>query len=234
MVAPEITAALQSEGLKPVRIKHRAQYLRRYGFRPDIVVDVGVYRGTDWLYSAYGDADFLLVDPLAETEALVAARAPADYEFLPVALGEAEGELVLNVPRTKTGGGNLAGFHARIDVSRTWYSEAEPRVVPVRTLDAVMRDRPGSVGLKIDTEGHEVAVLAGAKETLKRCLFVVAEVSVSRRFADTPLPSALIARLAAAGLELRDVIDMAPPEGDLPRHMDLLFTRWADAQEGAA
>lgn len=232
---PQARAALKGTGLKPVRIKQTVHYLRRFGLTPDIVVDVGVYDGTGWLYRAFAGARFLLIDPLAESEALVAPIAPEGHEFLAVALGAEDGDMDLTVTRNAKGrGGNLSGFHARIDRSREWATLTEQRRVPVRRLDAIMADRPGSVGLKIDTEGHEAAVLDGAPETLRRCLFVVAEVSVSQRFDRTPLPSALVARLAAAGLELRDVIEMAPADHDMPRHMDLLFTRWPEAEGAAA
>ncbi|MCR8724050.1 FkbM family methyltransferase [Frigidibacter sp. ROC022] len=234
MANPQARAALKGTGLKPVRIKQTVHYMRRFGFSPDIVVDVGVYDGTGWLYRAFEGAQFLLIDPLSESAELVAPIAPPGHEFLAVALGSEDGEMDLTVThKANGGGGNLSGFHRRVDGSRNWSSWTEQRRVPVRRLDEIMADRPGSVGLKIDTEGHEAEVLDGAGETLRRCVFVVAEVSVSRRFAETPLPSALIARLAEAGLELRDVLAMAPPDHDMPRHMDMLFTRWPQ-QEGIA
>src|SRR5512145_2984202 len=43
--------------------------LRELGFRPDIVIDVGVAKGTDDLYRAFPDSFFLLMEPLKEFEA---------------------------------------------------------------------------------------------------------------------------------------------------------------------
>jgi FkbM family methyltransferase len=233
MKTAEARAALKGSGLIPVRAKRTFQYLRRFGFRPDLVVDVGVWDGTPWLYRAFPDTPFLLVDPLVESQVRCAAVAPARHDFVLAALGAEAGEADLAVPQAREGGaGALTGFHRRIDASARWTGETVARRVPVRRLDDVMAGRPGAVGLKIDTEGHEVAVLDGAPQTLARCEFVIVEVSVSARFEDTPLPSAIVGRLAAAGLELRDMLDMAPGDHDMPRHMDLLFSRWPRVQTG--
>ena len=53
--------------------------------------------------------------------------------------------------------------------------------------------------------------------------------SVAHRFQNTAPPSALIAHLAAAGLEFRDILAAATYAGKrpVPQNMDVLFTRWA-------
>jgi hypothetical protein len=103
--------------------------------------------------------------------------------------------------------------------------------VPVARLDDLAGDYAGRVGLKIDTEGFEAEVLQGAAETLKRAEFVILELSVTPRFDGVLPPSAAIGLLAAAGLELRDVLAVAdgPGKRARPRHMDVLFSRWTDA-----
>ena len=72
-------------------------------------------------------------------------------------------------------------------------------------------------------------MLAGGPDTLKRCEFVILELSVTERFTQSTPPSAAIALLADAGLELRDILAIAdgPGKRAQPRHMDVMFTRWA-------
>ena len=48
----------------------------------------------------------------------------------------------------------------------------------MKTLDSLLKDvsNLGKLGIKIDTEGYELEVILGAKETLKKSKFVIAEV----------------------------------------------------------
>lgn len=226
----DIRRAAKSEGFALHPIKTRPPYLKGYGFAPDFVIDVGVHAGTPWLYRAFPEAHFVLVDPQAECEALVKAGvAPKSWDFRAVALGAEQGTAVLNVPETAPGkGGAMASLLERTDKLADSFTEVMPREVPVLTLDDLAADLPGRIGLKIDTEGFELNVLRGGADTLKRCDFVILEMSVTHRFKGVAPPSTVIAHLAKAGLEFRDVLAVAANAGKKaqPRHMDVLFTRW--------
>ncbi len=211
-------------------LKTRSFYMRGYMFAPDVVFDVGVGAGTRWLYKTYPDARFVLVDP-QERSAERSKSAARGFDFHAVALGASDGEAVLKIPRTDDGRGNaMASLFERTDRLSTQFEAISEETVPVRTLDGLAADYPGRVGLKIDTEGAEIEILKGATETLKRTDFVVLEVSVTRRFDNIPKPSQAVALLADAGLEMRDILATAETAGPRakPRHMDVLFTRWAE------
>ncbi len=203
-------------------------YLRGYKFRPDVVFDVGVFGGTGWLYKCYPGAKFVLIDPQPGCEDRVSLK-PKDYDFHSVALGEEAGTVKLNVPETRPGrGGAMASILDRTDRASNRFSSVETVDVPMERLDTVAAGYDGRVGLKIDTEGYEGQVLAGAPETLKRTDFVVLEMSVAKRFEGAAMPSVLVAHLAEAGLEFRDVLTAATYPGKRPRphNMDVLFARW--------
>ncbi len=222
----ELRRDLRRAGLAAGPIKTTPAYLARYGFAPDLVIDVGVHDGTPYLYKSFPQADFVLVDPLpGSAEAVAQAKPPARFSFHAVALGAKPGRAVLSVPTTKPGkGSKMASLKARIDSQTRFITATEEIEVEVTTLDSLMAQTPGRCGLKIDTEGSELDVLQGGQETLARCDFVILELSVTPRFAGLAPPSAVIAELARHGLELRDLLDGGPaPE---PRHMDALFTRW--------
>lgn len=227
----EVRRTLKSEGMLAHPIKTRAFYLKGYGFAPDVVFDVGVHDGTPWLYKSFPDAQFVLIDPQAGSEAAVRSTGiPQQFDFVSVAVGAENGVATLNLPETAPGkGGAMASLLTRTDRLANSFTRVDRLEVPVKRLDDIAADYSGRCGLKIDTEGFEAAVLQGAPETLKRCDFVILELSLSKRFDGVAPPSQVVALLADAGLEMRDILAVADGAGKRaqPRHMDVLFTRWA-------
>lgn len=221
---------LRQNGQVSVPKKDQPEYFQEYGLRPDVVVDVGVHDGTPLLYKAFPDAKFVLIDPRVESEGEMRARhAPGDYDFHPCAAGAEGGALELRIPILPKGETPaMAGFRKILGPMGRRVTRYETRTVPVRRLDDIMDGYSGRVGLKIDTEGFELDVLQGAKETLQRCDFVMVELSVTHRFEDVAPPSLIFAELARAGLEFRDVLRTTGDGrgGPRPRLFDVLFTRW--------
>jgi FkbM family methyltransferase len=222
---------LRQKGLVALADKSQAAHLLQFGLVVDVVFDIGVDTGTPFLYQAFPEAHFVLIDPRAEAEAaMTGPDAPAKASFHAVALGADAGEMTLNIPFSDKGEqGAMASLRQRQDYLADQIKWVETRQIPVAPLDTIAVAYTGRVGLKIDTEGFEDEVLAGATETLARCDFVILEMSLTQRFDTTAPPSQIIARLAAAGLEFRDVLRMTGDGrgGPTPRLMDVLFTRWA-------
>jgi FkbM family methyltransferase len=226
----EMRKSLRSEGMAIHPIKTRAPYLRGYGFSPEVVFDVGVADGTPWLYRAFPDARFVLIDPLSGSADAVRAKGHLEeFHFHATALGASEGKATLTVPYNDKGKQPaMSSLMRRTDRLAKDFTRTETIDVAVKPLDRIALAYPGRAGLKIDTEGSELAILQGAGETLKRCEFVILELSVSHRFSGVGAPSQAVALLAEAGLELRDMLSVGagPGKRARPRYFDLLFTRW--------
>jgi FkbM family methyltransferase len=148
-------------------------HARRVGVAPGTVVDVGVAAGTPDLYAAFPDAALLLVEPLAdlhraELDALAGRRPTV---VAPVAAGPAPGERRIAVHRVPACSSMLGG--------RVGEGEAVQRTVPVARLDDLVAEHrlAGPHVLKVDVEGGELEVLAGAPRTLAAAQLVVLEVS---------------------------------------------------------
>ncbi|MCK0168610.1 FkbM family methyltransferase [Jannaschia sp. S6380] len=194
--------------------KMQARYFRGYGFEAPTIIDVGVLNGTPFLYDAFPDREFILVDPLEESRAAVADLwGGLNYSFHVVALGARKGRIEMEIDPRRL---------ARTSGSRRLDGDAvlTRREVDVVRLDSLTEGLPGPFGLKIDTEGQELAVLAGATRTLKRCEFVIAETSIKKRFDGGYRFSEMIAFMAAQGFEVHSFLSGLTRA---PRMSDVLF-----------
>lgn len=168
------------ENSKPNRRKKSrpvspASVLRRANRTPDLVLDVGVRRGTPFLYETFPDVEFVLIDPQKDGETLLTDR-PKKFTFLNKAVGSAPGKMTL----TEQDG--LSSFLARKQ-SREVEVQYEIEV-DVTTLDVILDNYPdkSKVGLKLDVEGYELEALKGLVRNIGKIDFIVAEVSVLNRF----------------------------------------------------
>lgn len=80
------------------------------------------------------------------------------------ALSDASGTAELRVPKGRRGYSNQGASLSRVKIGAAEYGSVRVDVCRLDDLDL------GDVGfMKIDVEGHEFAVLEGARETIRRC-----------------------------------------------------------------
>jgi FkbM family methyltransferase len=158
--------------------------LKRKGFAPDFVLDVGASTGvwSDIAKRIFPEARFLLIEPLYQQHAERCDwyfRKHPDFECVPVAVSDQPGATELNVSSDLYGSSLL---HPRD------FRSYEPFPVPVSTLDRVARERQlaGRGLLKIDVQFTEHLVLAGALELLPRVDALIIELSLVR-YASQPM-----------------------------------------------
>ncbi|MEH3103693.1 MAG: FkbM family methyltransferase [Sphingomonas phyllosphaerae] len=120
-------------------------------------------------------------EPVSNVFAALEQRAARDpnWQVSRAALGAAPGEVQINLYDNHT----LNSLHA-LDHGVAQRLAVDPRVigtetVPIATLDDMLADDPArSIFLKIDTQGHERAVLDGASATLARATALLLELPV--------------------------------------------------------
>lgn len=125
------------------------EYLSRFAFNPDVVVDVGVSRGSDFLYELFPKTKTILIDPLPGYEEIVNKKfgTKYDFDFFHCAVGAEPGKAMLKIQSdnaSKSTLGNpttMQGQHTEKEVE-----------VEVRTVDDIVSKYRGKIGLKIDTE----------------------------------------------------------------------------------
>lgn len=133
-----------------------------------VVFDVGANVGhwSKTFFEAQPQATVFQIEPLVGCQNAIRARKLPNSILVPVALGAEEGTAKLLSPSSTSG---IASFHSRND-SR-WkdltYEEIEvsvttvPKLLDVHNIDFLDF-------MKMDIEGHELAVLQGAEEAFSR------------------------------------------------------------------
>jgi FkbM family methyltransferase len=197
--------------------------LRKPGLDPRVVLDVGVGRGTPRLYEAFPAAYFVLVEPLRENERhLEQVLSRYRGEYVLCAAGATHGVATIGVERERAGKSSLLD---RTLLTRT-AAEVEKREIPVKTIDQIVGESglTGPFGLKIDTEGYELEVIRGATMTLASSQFVIAEVSIARRFEGGYSFAEFIDAMSGEGFRLSDVLSVSrAPQTHEGLFLDAMF-----------
>jgi FkbM family methyltransferase len=201
--------------------------LRKEGFSPATMIDVGAGRGTQPLFDAFPDAYHVLIEPLEEcqptlSEHLMKYRG----EQLAVAAGDADATAEIHVDTETT-------WMNSSMLERPWLkpeenAKFETRPVPMRTLDGLLEERKWTppFGLKLDTEGYEARVIAGAESLLSMTQFVIAEVLLTGMFGGSYTFAEFISLMDSRGFALIDILDgfkSAMNQGMV--YLDALFAR---------
>jgi FkbM family methyltransferase len=180
-------------------------------------IDVGASDG-QWSLAArrhFPSANFLLFEPLAEHQpALAALGRQLGFQAVAAVAGAATGNVAFAVDPALDGSAVAAP------------GAANTRTVPVETVDRAVASRglAGPYGLKLDTHGYELSVLAGAAHVLRQASLVIVE---AYNFELTPGSlrfHELCAWLEQRGFRCCDLADpMRRPTDGALWQMDLAF-----------
>jgi FkbM family methyltransferase len=153
-------AAMQDGSFEPQELA----FLREQLPHADVFVDIGANAGYFSCIARQHGKRVVAIEPAAQNLDLLLRNLRAngwnDVEVFPVGLAE------------QPGLGTLYGDGTSASLVTRWagVSEAWQRTIPLTTVDVLLARRFANLQLliKIDVEGTEQAVLAGARETLAR------------------------------------------------------------------
>ncbi len=205
--------------------------LVRFGIRPKTIIDVGANVGQFAVSAAkcFPEAMVHSYEPVPECYAELerTARRFPNICTSPLALGDTAGELNFHI-NSHTHSSSVLPLSE--NHKRAFPSAREVRTIPVRvsTLDLEYgaADLAGPVLLKIDVQGYEANVLAGAKKVLPSIDYVVVEVSFQPLYAEERSLKDIFAFLDGFGLEFLQPVSFLPdPASGKYLQMDALFGR---------
>jgi FkbM family methyltransferase len=145
------------------------------------VVDVGANIGqwSGMLLDCITPERLVIIEPLPNAFATLQKRFGGNrrVQLHNVAIGERESVEKLKITRDTTGASLLQPREEmRAVIGSNWAITSEVDV-KMTTLDRLLTDLPEVSLLKIDVQGYERSVLAGAKQTLARTRFVLIELN---------------------------------------------------------
>jgi FkbM family methyltransferase len=205
----------------------RARRLLEY--RIATVIDVGAHTGeygAELRASRYR-GQIISLEPLSATFQELVHRSAADnaWQCHNVAAGDTDGDATLNVASNLASSSLLSvtDEHERGAPDVSYVGQERVRV---RRLDSLVLDVVPPALLKIDVQGYELHVLAGAEQTVERVALIECELSIAALYERQPSFRAMIDRLADLGFE---IVDLDPFFYDLEDGrvlaLDALFAR---------
>lgn len=204
-----------------------ASFLRRAtsaGIQPRTVFDIGVGTGTPWLYDAFPEAHFVLLEPQQEFEpSLRAICGRIDAEYHLVGVGSAEAyRPIYRLLGSPTGSSFLPpNGHNQ----ERWGASEKTEQLHIVPLD-IYQALPGPFFVKIDTEGYELEVLRGATKVLEKTDVALLEVAITERQVGEPDLIEIGALMKKNGFRLIDFPTIAQLSAGGPLlYVDVAFAK---------
>jgi len=190
--------------------------LKKSGFNPGIVFDIGAQIGTPELFTVFPNAHHVMVEPVKEC---IPALIKIQEQLASATIYNCA---VSNVNETAF----LSLTSSRQYSSIEEKMGDETREIEVRTTDSIFEELniSGSILLKIDVDGIEIKVLQGSKSLLrKKDCIVIIEASIGD---NDPRFNNVVEYMNSYGYHVFDIVDNLYRQSDWHLwQVDLVFMR---------
>jgi FkbM family methyltransferase len=208
---------------------HFFSLLKRYGFAPRWILDVGANRGhwTREAFTCFPEANFVMVEPQDALRACVAdllAHAPK-FRWVAAGVSDRAGTLPLTIAPDDTS----SNFGMTPDEAAHYgYRQV---TAEVRTIDDIVASLglPAPDMMKIDAEGFDLKALRGATTLLGKTDIIFVEAAVCATGIENTMAT-VIAAMTEHGYRMIDVTDL----NRSPKHGVLWLAELAFMRNGCA
>ena len=198
----------------------------------DVVLDIGAHEG---LYaqeirrSGYR-GKIISFEPLSEAFRMLEKRCRQDllWECKNIAIGDFDGEVVINVSGNKTSSSLLkvSNQHVKAMPSSSYIAHEK---VSISRLDSLLDEHiffDERIYLKVDVQGYERHVLEGATRTLKQTRAIEIELSLANLYEGYPMYYEIIDYLKSCGFCLVSITGgFSDPDSGHLLQADGIFVR---------
>ena len=195
------------------------EQLKRFGFSPIDVLDVGAFQG-DWArtcFSVWPHARITCVEPQDSQHQNLTnlASQTKNIEYIQVLLGRTD---KASVTFCETGSGSSVLLE----------NQETAKTHPMKTIDTLIKS--GEIApphfLKLDVQGYEIEVLEGWTKGFEQCEVIQCEISLLPLIPKAPLMHEVIAYLYNRGFMMFDITELIRSPSDAAVwQIDALFCR---------
>jgi FkbM family methyltransferase len=199
------------------------RHVKRLGFKPTTIIDVGVNIGTPQLYDTFIESKYLLIDPLEENRYYMKkiCNRLKNADYIIAAAAKYKSELVLHVHNDFAG----SSLYRESDGITADGIQRRVKGIP---LDGICEERSlqGPYIIKIDTQGNELNVLLGAEKILKETELIILETSLFQFHIDGPQFYDVVLFMKEHGFVVYDIAGTSfrPLDGAMSQ-VDLVFVK---------
>lgn len=193
--------------------------LRRFGFKPEHVLDVGAFRG-EWARMCLGvfpEAHITCVEPQESQQQTLAdlASQAKNIKVIQVLLGKTDS---FSVPFSEMGPGSSVLFA----------NQEKSTTKPMKTIDTLIKSEQIASPhfLKLDVQGYEIEVLEGWTKGFEQCEVIQCEIGLLPLIPKAPLLHDVVSYLYNREFMMFDVTELIRSPSDAAVwQIDVLFCR---------
>jgi len=163
-----------------INLQEKIAYLEnlKFFFQVDLIIDIGVFKGTKELYSVFDNVDFHLIDPIKQK----LSDTPKSYEFYEIGISSKIGEFKFYEYEN----GGMSTFYDELKLGRSYEGKIKSKkLIPTLTLDAFIEkncSKYQNIGLKIDAQGSELDIISSLKKMSEKIDFIIIENNITNRY----------------------------------------------------
>ncbi len=201
----------------------RLRVLKNLGFSPSTILDIGAYHG-NWskmVHEIWPKAAIVMIEANADHLPTLSSIPWAHTEI--TLLGD-KNQKSVNYYATQTD--NTSGNSIFKEQTHV-FDNCEIRKLPMTTLDEIVQKNTSKKidFIKIDTQGSELSILKGGKETLKKTEFVLLETQILEYNLRAPNMLEIATYMEKIGFRVFDLLETHYiPTGELIQ-IDFLFAK---------